>query len=315
MLTFYNPSQDPYYNQAFEEYIFNAFLEDDIFFLWQNRPAVIVGRYQNICREVRAYDLWRNGIPIVRRISGGGTVYHDNGNINYTLILRQEGQTDYDRCLTPVIRALQAVGVPARKNRTSDIAIGDQRISGSAQRATGGRLLHHGTLLFDADLEVLNHITTQHKNDHFRSTGTVSNIRRVTNIKDHLHTPMSMATFQSALLAAMLPEKHSLVTLTAAQEEAICTLRDTCYRSWDWTWGKNPTFSYARQGQFAGAPIDIAYQTKGGVVSEPIVHSAHIDAHAAATLLEGARLDPAEFEDICRQLVGPAAPQLMNWLM
>lgn len=148
MLTVRNVSHDPFYNQAFEEYVYQTYLDDDIFLLWQNAPAVVVGSYQNICREVHVEALRQRGIPVVRRISGGGTVYHDLGNVNYTYIVRASGTVDYDAVLSPVIAALNEIGVPARKNRTCDIAIGDLKISGSAQRMTKGRLLHHGTLLF-----------------------------------------------------------------------------------------------------------------------------------------------------------------------
>ena len=143
MLTFQNNSHDPFYNQAFEEYVFLNYPDDDVFYLWQNRPAVVVGSYQNICREVHVAALRRQGIPVVRRMSGGGTVYHDLGNVNYTYITRTDGPVDYDRSLTLVIGALNAIGVPARKNRTCDIAIAEGKISGSAQRSAKGRVLHH----------------------------------------------------------------------------------------------------------------------------------------------------------------------------
>ena len=139
MLTVQNVSHDPFYNQAFEEYVYQTYLDDDIFLLWQNAPAVVVGSYQNICREVHVEALRQRGIPVVRRISGGGTVYHDLGNVNYTYIVRASGTVDYDAVLSPVIAALNEIGVPARKNRTCDIAIGDLKISGSAQRMTKGR--------------------------------------------------------------------------------------------------------------------------------------------------------------------------------
>ena len=164
MLTFQTNSNDPFYNQAFEEFVFQTFREDDVFFLWQNRPAVVVGSFQNICREVHAAMLWEQGIPVIRRMSGGGTVYHDLGNVNYTYITRQEGLVDYDRSLLPVIRALNAIGVPAEKRGVCDITIGEKKISGSAQRAAGGRLLHHGTLLFESDLEVLEQMLSAGQN-------------------------------------------------------------------------------------------------------------------------------------------------------
>ena len=167
MITIVNKSTDPYFNQAFEEYVFNNIKDDKVLIVWRNKPAIIVGCYQNICKEVSAYALKKAGIPIVRRMSGGGTVYHDLGNINYTLIHDKEGFIDYDDFLTPVIDALNRLGVKAHKDRTCDISIGGKKISGSAQKVSSGRVLHHGTLLFDSDLTVLDEITTKNKNESF----------------------------------------------------------------------------------------------------------------------------------------------------
>ena len=136
MITVNNASNDPFYNQAFEEYIFQTVREDDVFFLWQNSPAVIVGCNQNICREVHVNTLRGLGIPVVRRMSGGGTVYHDLGNVNYTLITKQPESVDYDRSLQPVIDALNAMGIPAHKNHSCDIAVEGRKISGSAAAST-----------------------------------------------------------------------------------------------------------------------------------------------------------------------------------
>ena len=315
MLTVLTHSHDPFYNQAFEEFVFETFREDDVFLLWQNSPAVIVGSYQNICREVHVETLRRLGIPIVRRMTGGGTVYHDLGNVNYTYITNQDGPLDYDRCLGPVIQALNDIGVPARKNRTCDIAIGDQKISGSAQRAAGGRVLHHGTLLFQSDLAVLDQITTHHKNDCFQSKGTVSAICPVTNIADHLSKPMTLAEFGARLLDRMVPPGSPRLTLTPEQVAAVCRLRDEKYRSWAWTWGKTPTFTYEKSGIFAGAPIRVAYQAKRGIVSGAEIDCAALDGGEAARLLNGSRLDPGGFDEICRTLVGDRAEELMDWLL
>lgn len=315
MLTVQNLSHDPFYNQAFEEFVFQTFREDDVFLLWQNSPAVIVGSFQNICREVHVETLRRLGIPIVRRMSGGGTVYHDLGNVNYTYITRQEGLVDYDRCLQPVIDALNAIGVPARKNRTCDIAIGDRKISGSAQRAAGGRILHHGTLLFQSDLAVLDKITTHRKNDCFQSKGTVSAICSVTNIADHLAVPMTLEEFRTRLLDRMVPPGSPRLTLTAEQEAEVCRLRDEKYRSWAWTWGKTPAFTYEKSGTFAGVPIRVAYQAKKGIVSDASIDCAALDEAEAARLLNGSRLDAEGFDDICRLLAGDRAEELMDWLL
>ena len=255
------------------------------------------------------------GIPMVRRMSGGGTVYHDLGNVNYTYITQQDGPLDYDRCLKPVIDALNAIGVPARKSRTCDIAIGERKISGSAQRVTGGRVLHHGTLLFQSDLTVLDQITTHHKNDCFRSKGTISAICPVTNIADHLAEPMTLEEFQCRLLNQMAPAGSPHLTLTAEQETEVRRLRDEKYRSWEWTWGKTPAFTYENSGAFAGVPIRVAYSAKRGIVSDAANDCAALDGQEAARLLNGARLDPEGFAGICRLLAGDRAEELMDWLL
>ena len=315
MLTVQNLSHDPFYNQAFEEFVFETFRDDDVFLLWQNSPAVIVGSFQNICREVHVETLRKLGIPIVRRMSGGGTVYHDLGNVNYTYITHQNGPLDYDLCLRPVIEALNGIGVPARKNRTCDIAIGEQKISGSAQRSAGGRLLHHGTLLFQSDLTALDHITTHHKNDCFQSKGTVSAICPVTNIVEHLASPMTLEEFKQRLLDRMVPPGCPRLTLTAEQEAEVCRLRDEKYRSWEWTWGRTPAFTYEKSGTFAGAPIRVAYQAKKGIVSNADIECDAVDGAEAARLLNGQRLDPEGFAKICQALVGDRAEELMDWLL
>lgn len=315
MLTVQNTSRDPYYNLAFEEFVFRTIRDDDVFLLWQDSPVVVVGSYQNICREVHVETLRKAEIPVVRRMSGGGTVYHDLGNVNYTYITQNEGPVDYDHCLQPMIDALNAIGVPAQKNRTCDIAIGTQKISGSAQRAAGGRLLHHGTLLFQSNLAALDQITTHHKNDCFQTKGTLSAICPVTNICEHLTEPMTLEEFQTRLLDQMLPKGSPHLTLTSEQEREVCRLRDEKYHSWDWTWGKTPAFTYEKDGIFAGVPIHVAYYAKQGIVSNAVIRCAALDGSEAARLLNGARLSPDGFASICHTLAGARAEELMDWLL
>ena len=303
MIQIETTSHDPYFNQAFEDYVFRTYREGDVLLLWRNRPAVVVGCYQNICREVHMRALLDRGIPVVRRMSGGGTVYHDLGNLNYTLISDQTGPLDYDRCLEPVIRALNALGVPAQKNRTCDIAVDGKKISGSAQKIAGGRVLHHGTLLFDSDLSLLDEITTGRKNDAFCSKGTESAICTVTNLRPYLKDDCEIVTFAKRLAEQLLPPGSEQIRLTEPQLAEVRRLADETYHAWDWTWGKTPAFTYEKSAEFAGKPIFVRYEARRGLLRNAEVRSDALDAQALCAMLNGVRLDPALFLE--KQLVMP----------
>lgn len=315
MIQIETTSHDPFFNQAFEDYVFRTFREDEVLLLWRNRPAVVVGCYQNICREVHVRALLEQNIPVVRRMSGGGTVYHDLGNLNYTLITGQSGALDYDRCLAPVLRALNALGVPAQKSRTCDMTVDGKKISGSAQKIANGRVLHHGTLLFDADLTRLDEITTGRKNDAFCSKGTQSAICAVTNLRPYLREDCEIVTFARQLAQKILPPGAKTVRLTQAQLADVRRLAAELYHSWDWTWGKTPAFTYEKTAEFAGRPIRVRYEARHGLIRNAAVQSDAIDAARASALLEGARLDPALFLDVCRALAGERAAELFDIFM
>lgn len=315
MIQIETTSHDPFFNQAFEDYVFRTFREDEVLLLWRNRPAVVVGCYQNICREVHVRALMEQNIPVVRRMSGGGTVYHDPGNLNYTLITGQSGALDYDRCLAPVLRALNALGVPAQKSRTCDMTVDGKKISGSAQKIANGRVLHHGTLLFDADLTRLDEITTGRKNDAFCSKGTQSAICAVTNLRPYLREDCEIVTFARQLAQKILPPGAKTVRLTQAQLADVRRLAVELYQSWDWTWGKTPAFTYEKTAEFAGRPIRVRYEARHGLIRNAAVQSDAIDAARASALLEGARLDPALFLDVCRALAGERAAELFDIFM
>ena len=315
MIQIETTSHDPFFNQAFEDYVFRTYREGDVLLLWRNRPAVVVGCYQNICREVHMRALLDRGIPVVRRMSGGGTVYHDLGNLNYTLISDQTGPLDYDRCLEPVIRALNALGVPAQKNRTCDIAVDGKKISGRAQKIAGGRVLHHGTLLFDSDLSLLDEITTGRKNDAFCSKGRVSAICTVTNLRPYLKDDCEIVTFAKRLAEQLLPPGSEQIRLTEPQLAEVRRLADETYHAWDWTWGKTPAFTYEKSAEFAGKPIFVRYEARRGLLRNAEVRSDALDAQALCAMLNGVRLDPALFLELCRTLAGERAEELLDCLM
>ena len=271
MLTVRNVSNDPFYNQAFEEYVYETFRDDDVFLLWKNTPAVVVGSYQNICREVHVEALRQRGIPVVRRISGGGTVYHDLGNVNYTYIVRANGTVDYDAVLSPVIAALNAIGVPARKNRTCDIAIGDLKISGSAQYRLGDCIVHHGTLLFDTDIEQMVASTTV---DSYKITSkSIKSVRdRVTNISEHLPVPMDAETFKETMVRHIMNGSTDTYTVTPEDDARIREIAGEQFQSWERIFGRRPKFTIDRTGRFAGGKVQFKLDVQKGLIRDAAVY-------------------------------------------
>ena len=152
-------NKDPYYNLALEEYMMANYTKGTYLLLWINEDSIVMGKYQNAYEELNLKAIEEDGIPVVRRISGGGTVFHDKGNLNYSFITdadREKG--GYEEFLHPIIKSLNRLGIHAQKRNVCDIVIGDKKISGSAKCSRKGRVLQHGTLLFDSDLKKLRYM-------------------------------------------------------------------------------------------------------------------------------------------------------------
>lgn len=264
MIYIKNDSTDPFYNQAFEEYIFeHCNPEEDILLLWVNEPSLICGRYQNVFQEINMPLAGKMNIPVVRRNTGGGTVYHDKGNLNYTIIRkREEGASlDYDSFLTPVIAALNSIGVPAHKRNTCDIAINNQKISGSAQAVKKDRVLHHGTLLFDADLHSLGKLLTPPAGKMIcKAINSVPS--PVTNIKQHLQDTgyNSITEFAESLKRALMGENGCETAIDANAEQQVFSLKEEKYNKWQWNIGKGPKFEFYPENK------DLSIYVESGVV-------------------------------------------------
>lgn len=299
MLYIPNPSHDPYYNQAFEEFVFSTFQAEDILLLWRNGPAVVCGSYQNVFAEVNVPEAKRRGIAIVRRPSGGGTVFHDLGNLNYTLIKSCAAERiDYTQFLTPVIAALNRMGVPVTMNRTSDIAIGGKKVSGSAQRVVKDRVLHHGTLLYDTALQDLT-AAANGKRAYFETKGVASVPWPVTNMIDHMaDRSMSVEGFQQRLLETLGQEVPiEVYQLTAAEQQKVQELAESKYRTWEWTFGRSPAFTYRRSFTLDGTEQYVEYQAAKGIIRQIRFEPAQPQLSDA---LAGLRLEPQEIQKALR---------------
>ncbi|HGD5359912.1 TPA: lipoate--protein ligase [Streptococcus agalactiae] len=254
-----NTSNDPAYNVALEAYAFQKLTDiDEIFILWINEPALIIGRHQNTIQEINKEFIDKNGIHVVRRLSGGGAVYHDLNNLNYTIISNntQEGAFDFQTFSKPVIDTLAKLGVKAEFTGRNDLEINGQKFAGNAQAYYKGRMMHHGCLLFDVDMSVLGQALKVSK-DKIESKGIKSVRARVTNIVDHLSDKITVQEFSDAILAQMkeeYPEMDEYV-LSDAELSEIQAMRDNQFATWDWTYGKAPEYTIERGVRYPAGKI------------------------------------------------------------
>ncbi|HFZ6864921.1 TPA: lipoate--protein ligase [Streptococcus agalactiae] len=254
-----NTSNDPAYNVALEAYAFQKLTDiDEIFILWINEPAIIIGRHQNTIQEINKEFIDKNGIHVVRRLSGGGAVYHDLNNLNYTIISNntQEGAFDFQTFSKPVIDTLAKLGVKAEFTGRNDLEINGQKFAGNAQAYYKGRMMHHGCLLFDVDMSVLGQALKVSK-DKIESKGIRSVRARVTNIVDHLSDKITVQEFSDAILAQMkeeYPEMDEYV-LSDAELSEIQAMRDNQFATWDWTYGKAPEYTIERGVRYPAGKI------------------------------------------------------------
>jgi lipoate-protein ligase A len=265
----YNPSTDPAFNLAAEELLLTESAEE-IFMLWRNRQAVIVGRNQNTLAEIDEAFTRERGIPVVRRLSGGGAVFHDLGNINFTFINNgtpSEG-LDFERFTVPIQRALRSMGVECVFSGRNDLLIDGKKFSGNAQHFHGGRILHHGTLLFSSDMADLSGALRVDP-EKYRDKAVKSVRSRVTNISSHLPAPMEVTDFIKALMdfvsGGASPDDTAL---TGAEAETIETMADKRYRTWDWNFGSSPAYNFTKRTRTEGGLLDVNLYVKKGRILE-----------------------------------------------
>ena len=246
---------DAAFNLAAEQYVFDALPRDRAYcLLWQNRSAVVIGKYQNTLAEINLPFVEENGIQVVRRLSGGGAVYHDLGNLNYSFIADagDAGTLDFQLFCAPVVRTLAALGVQAEVNGRNDITIEGRKFSGNAQYLRGGRILHHGTLLFDSDLSVVAR-ALQVDEEKIRAKGLRSVRSRVTNIRPLLPEDIPLPVFRKTLLENILRETPGEeYRFTEADLASIEALRQSRYARWDWNFGASPPCTLLKRRRFEG---------------------------------------------------------------
>ena len=297
---------DPAFNLAVEEYVFTQLPKDRMYLmLWQNDNAIIIGKHQNTLAQINETFVRSHNIKVVRRLSGGGAVYHDMGNLNFTIIADAENTQalNFQLLCQPIIKALEQAGVKAEINGRNDMTIGGKKFSGNAQYVKDGRVMHHGTILFDSDSSMLSG-ALQVDEAKIRAKGVQSVRSRVTNIRPLLPKDMTLPEFRELLLQSILSDTPGeAYTLTDADLAAIAELQQR-YDSWDWNYGHSPACTIMKKQRIEGCGTVEAYLTIRHGIIENIVFRGDFfsaaDPAELAQLLEGCRPDdiPQKLADI-----------------
>ena len=254
-----NPSTNPYYNMAFDEYCLESLpIDEPVFFLWQNKPAVIVGYNQEVNTEVNLDYLKEKGIDLVRRVTGGGAVYHDLENLNYTIVGRSEDlERDYPEYAALMMKALQALGVPATLSGRNDILVDGNKVSGFAKLVCKNRLMVHGTLMYNVDVDVLTHVLNP-STTKLQSKGIASVRSRVTNLCNYLPELSDIQAFKNRL-EEILSNNYSDAEYKLSETDLahIQQLTDEKFATWEWNYGRSPKATLVHSARLACGTVEI----------------------------------------------------------
>lgn len=270
--------RDPRVNLAIETYLLqNMPLDESILLFYINEPSIIIGRNQNTIEEINKEYVDEKGIHVVRRLSGGGAVYHDLGNLNFSFIMPDDGNSfrDFKKLTEPIVEALHKLGIEgAQLKGRNDLVIDDKKFSGNAMYSTNGRMFAHGTLMFDSDIdEVVNALKV--KKDKIESKGIKSIRSRVTNIKDYLPADkqaMTTEEFRQAILLQIFGvdsvDQVKTHELNEEDWKAINQISEDYYKNWDWNYGRSPEFNLERQKRFAIGSIEVRLDVANGKIEK-----------------------------------------------
>ena len=268
MIFINNPHTDPDFNLALEELVFRSHnaVNESILILWQNDNAVIIGRYQHAIEQINPAAIDDFGVKVVRRITGGGAVYHDLGNLNYTFITSVDNSNglDFKAFAGPVVKALRKLGIAAQLSGRNDIVVDGKKISGTAQCCINNNVLFHGTLLFDSDLDMVEHVLRVNA-DKIKSKGIKSVKARVTNIRPHLSADCSINEFKSSILNALSEEQEIAPRLITSDEfKKSKMLADSKYANWEWNYGESPKANFFNEMHFPCGNVKVGLQIEAG---------------------------------------------------
>lgn len=269
MLCIKNDNTNPYFNLAAEEYVLKNFPEN-CFMLWRNRPSIIVGKHQNTLAEINIDYVKQNNIDVVRRLSGGGAVFHDLGNLNFTFIKNtgnDEALVDFKKYVKPILEVLQHLGVNAKFEGRNDIMIDGKKISGNAEHVFKKRVLHHGTLLFSSQMANLSNALKVNPLK-YQDKGVKSVRSRVTNISEHLPKSISVTEFQHEILDFIMNSNADakLYEYTREDQDRINSLVNEKYSTWEWNFGYSPKYGFEKSIKTNGGNVQVQMNIEKGII-------------------------------------------------
>jgi lipoate---protein ligase len=292
-------NRDIYFNLALEEYLLMNGVQE-YFVLWQSEPAVVVGKHQNTLAEINYRFVSQNEIQVARRLSGGGTVFHDQGNLNFTYIANGEpGKlVDFKRFIEPVIRFLATLGIDAEQGLKNEILASGKKISGNAEHVFKNRVLHHGTLLFHSNLNLLRECLRVIPG-RYKDKAVQSNRSSVINISECLDNSMEMAQFEGVFFNYVLSRSEGkLFELSAPESKAISELAVSKYRSWGWIYGWSPDYELNSHFCFGELDCQIILKAHRGILMDVFLKSEKIPEEDLSRLIILLKECPHEADSI-----------------
>ena len=283
-------SQDPAFNLAFEEYVLTHRREGAYLLLWQNDNTIVIGQNQNAEAEINRTFVEEHGIHVVRRTTGGGAVYHDMGNLNYSFIT-DAGDAErltMERFTRPIVEALKALGLDAEASGRNDILVEGRKVSGTAQRVTRDRILHHGTLLFDADPSMVAGALNVDP-EKFRSKSAKSVRSRIGNIRDFLKKDMDLSAFWAYLKTALSGSGLEQTTLTPEELAEVQALKARKYDTWEWNFGRSPQYNMTNKRYWPGGCLEVRADVAGGVITDIIFYGDFLAVQGMEDVAEALR--------------------------
>ncbi|MFK9094699.1 lipoate--protein ligase [Bacillus salipaludis] len=294
---------DPRINLAIEEYALkNLDINETYLLFYINEPSIIIGKNQNTIEEINTEYVEGNGIHVVRRLSGGGAVYHDLGNLNFSFITKDDGESfhNFRKFTEPVVAALKALGVNAELSGRNDLEVGGRKISGNAQFSTKGRMFSHGTLLFNSEMD---HVVSalKVKKDKIESKGIKSVRSRVANISEFLTEKIDIQAFRSLILKSIFEGQEEIPEYVVTEEdwEKIHQLSKERYQNWEWNYGKSPKFNLQHSHRFPVGSIDVRLEVNKGILENCKIYGDFFgvgDVSEIENKLKGIRYEKSEIE-------------------